>query len=384
MFKVTPFSPDRPRNLRWWYEQYMLGKLDFEPPYQRRSLIWSKWKRAHLIDSLINEFDVPKFYIANFANAPYSKLNLSHKPFALIDGKQRFNSIFDFFEDKFELNPTSIFDDDPSVKLARLKFSELVIQHPAIAQRIENFIPTVMSVVADDTNRIASDRKIEELFVRLNSGEAATGAERRNAMGGPIPRYVREISLHPFFQRKIAFTIRRMQDHQLIGKLLMIEYRERFTDTKQRNLESFTKQAYEWEISQMEIHGLKVPLDVGEYADARDRVVSVLDRLAPEFKDKDPLLSKSGSIPIYYWFARQHPKYVNELHDFLVYFSERIGSAVSAQKAGGKLSDGDTQLAAFYTMSRTTNDGGSLEGRYRIFEERFRDYQRPVQLRKYP
>ncbi len=87
-----------PRSLKWWYEQHLLGRIHMEPSYQRRSYIWSKWKRAHLIDSLINDFDVPKFYIANFAEMPSKSMNQQHLPYAIIDGKQRLLAIFEFFD----------------------------------------------------------------------------------------------------------------------------------------------------------------------------------------------------------------------------------------------------------------------------------------------
>jgi hypothetical protein len=95
-----------------------------------------------------------------------------------------------------------------------------------------------MSVATDN------DELINQMFIRLNSGEPANSAERRNAMPGPIPGIIRDLTLHPFFQRKIRFNVKRMQEFNLVAKLLMIEYNGRFVDTKARNLDQFVEQGW--------------------------------------------------------------------------------------------------------------------------------------------
>lgn len=363
MFKVTTHEP---LPLSWWYEQFLLGRVDLDPPYQRRSMIWSRWKRAHLIDSILNDFDVPKFYVADFVNLPSSALNKDRRAYALIDGKQRFQSIFDFFEDKFPLNPTFVLDDDPDLPLARMTYSQLKREHYWVVERLEQFLPTVMSVLTDKNN------KIEELFVRLNSGEAATGAERRNAMTGPVTAIVREISLHPFFQRRISFSTKRMEEHNLIAKLMLLEHRRRFVDTKAKNLDAFVKEAAEWE----KLNPDAAASGVNQYTDARDRVVRVLDLLANEFIDKDPLLKSAGNIPLYYWMAREDPVHVNEIRDFLLAFTEEVLAEMRSQRQDP--SRGNAELMSYYTMSRTTNDQSSLEGRYNILQRRFKSFLKPA------
>lgn len=241
MLKVLPHES---RPLIWWYEQHLLGRINMSPEYQRRSYIWSKWKRAHLIDSLLNDFDVPKFYVANFLELHVDALNRERKSYAVIDGKQRLQAIFDFFDGQLKLNPTFILDDDPELPLGGLSYVELKSKHPHLARKVENFVPTVMNVLTDQKH------KIEELFVRLNSGEATTGAEKRNAMGGPIPAIVRDLVLHPFFQKKIRFDTKRMQEHNLATKLLLIEYRGRFADTKAANLNDFANEGIKWQSEQ--------------------------------------------------------------------------------------------------------------------------------------
>ena len=62
--------------------------------------------KAYLIDSIINGFDVPKLYLADFQLGD-SSLNVSKLPYAIIDGKQRLEAIFDFFDGTLVLNDIS-------------------------------------------------------------------------------------------------------------------------------------------------------------------------------------------------------------------------------------------------------------------------------------
>ena len=91
MFKIIVFGN---KTLSWWYSKRK--KIDMNPPYQRRGRLWSDTDKAYLIDSIINGYDIPKLYIADFTWGN-SELNLKKLPYAIIDGKQRFEAIFDFF-----------------------------------------------------------------------------------------------------------------------------------------------------------------------------------------------------------------------------------------------------------------------------------------------
>lgn len=361
MFKV--FSNPKEHSISWWREQYQNGRLEMEPPYQRRSGIWAKWKQAHLIDSLINDFDVPKFYFADFTRFPTSKLNRTKKPFAVVDGKQRLQAIFDFLDGDFVLNPSSIYE-DREVSVAGFDFQRLTQRFPEAADKILNFVPSIMYVVTDEEERI------KEMFVRLNSGEHVTGAEKRNSMEGPIPDVIRELSVHPFFSRNIKFATLRMQDLNLIAKLLLIEDRGKFVDTKKGNLDDLAKNAHRQyqDASNAEV----VELDE-YYRRLQQKVFAVLDRMSSVFVEKDPLLANQGSIPVYYWLIK-HSNVAKRkrIREFLMYMVEAVKDARAAQKDDPD--NADQELALYYTLGRTTNDVQSLNGRYEILSKRFDDW----------
>ena len=124
MFSVRPFEA---RTLSWWSDERK--NLDLSPSYQRRGRIWSASDKAFLVDSVLNGYDVPKIYIADFTYFP-SSLNSGKKSYSVIDGKQRFEAIFDFFDDNLTLSESFNFIEDGSLRLAGLSYSELKAKHP--------------------------------------------------------------------------------------------------------------------------------------------------------------------------------------------------------------------------------------------------------------
>jgi len=116
--------------MSWWYEQYREGRLDLSPRYQRRSDIWGEWKQAHLIDSILNSFDIPKFYVADFSSFRSANLNKEKRPYAIIDGKQRFEALFKFFDGDLALNQTFELLEESSTVLAGFTYLDLKKKFP--------------------------------------------------------------------------------------------------------------------------------------------------------------------------------------------------------------------------------------------------------------
>lgn len=356
MFKVKQHEP---RSLNWWYEQYKNRTLNLQPSYQRRSELWSKWKRAHLIDSILNDFDVPKFYIADFTSIRSAKLNERKTPYAIIDGKQRFETFFAFFEGGLTLNQSMVFEEDPTAQIGGLDYSELSSRYPTLAKKIEDFKPVVMSVISDNREMI------EQMFIRLNSGEAINRAERRNALPGPIPTIVRNLTLHPFFQKKTRFNIKRMQEHNLAAKIFMIEHERAFRDTKAKNIDKFYEDAFERVEGTPRKPVTKKDREMAltEYSDTEARVFENLEKLSRAFLERDPLLGAQGHIPVYYWLAREG-KLKNDFRKFLEGFARDV--LKNLRIANKEPEKANQELLNYYTRGRTTNDQRSLEDRYKV------------------
>lgn len=337
------------KTLRWWYSRR--EQIDMSPPYQRRGKLWSVSDKAYLIDSIINGFDVPKLYLADFKHKD-SSLNANKLPYAIIDGKQRFEAMVDFFEGRVVLNPDFIWRQNQKLRLGGLSFKDLEKGHPEVAEAFENENWDVMSVVSDN------EEDINELFVRLNRSKALTGSEIRNAMVGPVSDITRSIAGHRFFTETIKFSTKRAGDINTAAKLLLCEYRGRLASTKKKDLDRFT-QLKEIDDDRLELSGR--------------RALNTLGDMQEVFLPRDTLLGSSGLVPVYYWLVRDLPDTdLVRLREFLVDFEERRKANRDLQRDRPSAPT-NSMLSRFDALNRSTNDQGSHIGRVDILKE---DFQR--------
>lgn len=335
------------KTLSWWRSRR--EKIDMEPSYQRRGRLWSATDKAYLIDSILNGFDIPKLYMADFTFVN-SKLNNKKLPYAIIDGKQRFEAIFDFFDGRITLNPDFTFLENPNLQLGGLGYRDLVKNHGEVAELFDNFNLSVMSVITN------SEVLINELFVRLNRSKPLTGAEVRNAMAGPAPGVIRQLAKHEFFSELTSFTVQRGQDLNAAAKLLLFEFFDKPQETKKSSLDAFVRSAAK-KGSQLEL--------------SARRTFAQLDAMAGIFLPKDRILGSAGVIPVYYWFIHSLKESQHRfVRDFLVRFEEERKK--NRQRAEtGRPADIDKELVEYDQFNRNTNDIGSHNGRIEILKRRF-------------
>ena len=338
--------PSKP--LVWWYNRRSL--IDMSPPYQRRGRLWSASDKGYLIDSIINGFDIPKLYLADFQLGD-SPLNHSRLPYAIIDGKQRLEAIFDFFEGTLTLNEDFKWRADPKARLGGFSLKDLRNgQFAAVAEAFETETIDIMSVVTDDEDDIS------ELFVRLNRSKPLTGAEIRNAMVGMVPDVIRNVARHPFFQENIKFSVNRAGDYNAAAKIVLFEYEGRPVSTKKKDLDNFARSTL------VERERLEL---------SARRAVDTLDNMQEVFLPRDQLLSSAGPLPVYYWLVRTMPfEYQKVLREYLLDFETARAEHREHQIRGGQ-SPEISVFSRYDTLNRSINDVGSHIGRYEILRGEF-------------
>lgn len=297
MFKILKIGELEPLSIKSF--QKISDRVDFAPIYQRYGNIWSPEKKKLLIDTIINGFDIPKFYF-NYFVEENNILNPTKAIYAVIDGKQRLQVILDFLDDKFALDSEFVYYDEPQYNLKGLKFSQIAVEHSYIASIIENFILDIVYVITDEED------KLEELFLRLNGGSALTNAEKRNAIGGFLNRKIREyVEQHIFFTTKLRFKNPRYQYQDLLTRLLFIEDSNALLSLTNLALDKFVRdRASESD----EINGLL------------QKTTSILDLFGEIFRENDTLLKGKGIIPVYYFFISRHTPLQQSVRDFLEQF----------------------------------------------------------------
>jgi hypothetical protein len=341
-----------PKPVVWWASQR--SKIDMVPVYQREGRLWSRADKAFLIDSILNGYDIPKIYMADFTVGAVD-LNRKGLPYAIIDGKQRLEAIFDFADGKLVLDDEFVFQPDPRLKLAGLGYPDLSKRYPEVADVFNTWPLSVVHVVTDE------QEKIDELFVRLNRSKPLTGAEIRNAMAGPVTELTRFLVGHELFRSSISFPKKRAQDKNAATKILIFEFNGKPVETKKASLNKFTVQARKEPKEKIELSGR--------------RVIDTLDRMSEIFLPHDPLLRSAGVFPVYYWFVRENDtKQDQYVREFLNAFEKSRKENREMASDPARAATADNELLTFDRFNRSTDDERSHLERHRILAKRFREY----------
>jgi hypothetical protein len=334
-------------------------EVELNPEYQRISGIWTREKRQLLIDTIINGFDIPKLYFHEFYPAVV-KGGKKYR-YAIIDGKQRLQTIWDFINDDLPLSEEFKYLRDPSIEAGGLLYSQLGTKYPQIKTRFDG---TLLHIVTIRTNEI---ELIEEMFSRLNEAVPLNAPEKRNAFGGPLPKVIRDISEHTFFKKHIPFTDKRYRHRELAAKFLYLEFMDRIANTKKGDLDDFVKE-YK---ARAETHDFK---DAPAVAVLRSRTERVLDAMSGIFKGKDELLRQVGMITLHYHLFRLVGQKkvgggkTNVIkRDMLKTFDlARDANRMQAEKTSETDAKVDTKLLEFDKHSQTPNDAYAIRIRLGI------------------
>jgi len=275
---VVNFRIGRPENSSVYSLYLDRDEIWLDPPYQRLGGIWSVEKKQLLIDSLLNDFDIPKLYFHDFYPAE------SHQGrefrYAIIDGKQRLNAIWSFIDGEFALGDDVVLLNQPDIDVKGLTYAELGEQHPRLKAAFDARNLPVVTVMTQDTELI------EEMFSRLNEAVPLNAAEKRNAFGGPIPDMIRKISDHKFLTDAVPFSNSRYRHFDLICKFLLLQDEVAVTDLKKEYLDGFVKGFRNRKTSEAQA--------------LRNEVENTFETMRGVFLSSDDLLSRIAMFILFY------------------------------------------------------------------------------------
>ncbi len=299
---------------------------------------------------------MPKLYMADFTlgDSPLNKKKLNY---AIIDGKQRLEAIFDFFTGQVTLNEDFVLLDDPSAELGGLGLKDLHAGYPHVAERFEEYELGVMSVITREEERV------NDLFIRLNRSKPLTGAEVRNAMKGPVPELIRQVAQHEFFTSNIKFSIQRGDDLNLAAKVLSFEYFEELRSTKKIDLDEFVSRPSK----------IKEKLELATW-----NSLDMFERMSDIFLPSDNLLASSGLVPVYYWFIKGRKE--NEypyIRQFIQEFERERAANRELIRTDPESTKIIQQLSEYDQYNRSTNDLRSHRERVSILNARFDKFVKP-------
>lgn len=361
-FEVVPFKNG---NVQYLYSRQ--AEIDMDPAYQRQSGVWSLEKQQLLIDSLINGFDVPTIYLHEY-RAPVTKNGKIYR-YALVDGKQRLGAIFRFLNNGFALSGTFVRLKDGKKAAAGKTYDELKTDDPLLASDLQVTSLDVKSIRTNDLELI------EDMFSRLNEAVPLNAAEKRNALGGPLPPAVREIIAEHFFTVKLPFSNNRYRHMDLAAKFLYLvdglphtqaESPEALNvprvpgwsarDLKKVRLDRFFKQA---------------KADDGDATRTATNVDScrkVLTALSGIFVDKDRLLSSVGMVTVYFLLYLERKSTHRPFPGRTALEEFESARRVSPNVEEDHLSNSDLAYVEFARLSQSPNDGSALAFRLAILD----------------
>lgn len=205
------------------------NRIELQPEYQRNQ-VWSRAAKVMLIDSIIKNIPMPKFFLQNVIRDAESH-------YIVIDGQQRLTAILEFLRDDYAL--TSPYDGEHKGK----KYSEL----PKELQE-EMLLYTI------DVNEISNDEKeiIRDIYSRVNKYTVQLNKQelRRADFPGHFLRMSESLANEKFFDENRVFTIansKRMGDVEYISELLAMLLDG--PQDKKIRLDEFYEKYMKWDVA---------------------------------------------------------------------------------------------------------------------------------------
>ncbi|MBO2675933.1 DUF262 domain-containing protein [Shewanella algae] len=346
MSYIDPHSLDHSTVFSIYSEK---DEIQVNPEYQRNGDVWTLEKKQLLIDSIINRYDIPKIYFHKFDRAEARKKGFEY---AIIDGRQRLEAIWQFIDGQFSLKEDITYLRDPSIDIGGMTYNDLGSKHAKIKNRFDS---TNLPIIVVETDEI---ELIEDMFSRLNEASPLNAAEKRNAYGGDLVSAINKLSRKDFFKNKVKFGNKRYQHKEVAVRLLFLQHclesEPRLYDTKKVYLDKFTKDNKKSNKSY-----------VNKLYKKCDEILSYLETV---FIDNDPLLSSQSVIPIYYLtyqkLLEEKPGSSLSRNKLLKFNQSRENNRVVASD---DITKADFELLEFDRMSQQgTNDASSIRDRVQI------------------
>ncbi len=249
------------------------SRINTNPDFQRPA-VWGKSQKQLLIDTILQEYDVPKLYWRKTGSKPDT--------YDVVDGQQRLRAIWEFFDSGFKLPKDAEPIDDQII--AGCSYEQLPDE---LRMRFDVYALDV--VVLEDTD----EDEVREMFLRLQNGTSLKAQEKRNAYPGNMREFVRETSTHPFFS-KVNFSNSRFTHDHIAAQMVCLELAGGPTNVKDADLNRMYQVQKTFDSKSGEARSVA-------------RVLSVLNEV---FLEKTPELERFNVITLYCVVAELLKQYV--------------------------------------------------------------------------
>lgn len=243
------------------------------PEYQRQPNLWSPEKKSLLIDSILQDIDIPKLYFNRTRDGHYE----------VVDGQQRLWAIWEFLDGAYP------YRSDGKAE----KFSDLT---SAQKNTIRNY--SLQVTLFED----AGDAYLRELFVRLQLGLLLNVGERLHAASGEMKELVFGKFAAQKFITHLGIPDRRFAKETLCAQICINSFtREKLGEFARTRYEDLLEFFREYEHPQGK--------DRSFFQTQTKRISSVLDGLWTCFgSNSKKLRNRSYILSVYLFFEEIHGK----------------------------------------------------------------------------
>lgn len=188
-----------------------------EMPDFQREPVWGNDRKRKLIDSILRGWNLPKLYFRKNEDGIFD----------CVDGQQRLIAIWEFFDNKLKL------DSETAKKFGGEYYKDMPDE---ISDAFDDFELHIEEI--ED----ASDRDIEDLFLRLQFGAPLNTPEKLNAVGGELRDFCKWITEQSFFSKKISLIDTRFAHFDIAIKWIFVEARGIQAQMRFKQLEGFLQE----------------------------------------------------------------------------------------------------------------------------------------------
>jgi Protein of unknown function DUF262 len=276
-------------------------RIDLDADYQREK-IWSRKNQEELLDSILQNIDIPKLYLVK------TRENESFD-YECIDGKQRMNTLLSFYKpDPTEESPLTL-----RVAGEKLTYKRLQKTHPTIAKRIDDF---QLSLVVYDI--IEDDDFIREIFRRLQLGIRLNSGELLNSLTGAMRDFIfKEMGKDAPFLRNTKLSEKRFSRQFTLAQICINSFNRsdtgQFVRARFEDLQDFFKDNYGIEKSDKNLRRIQ-------------KMLGILDK---GFGERASVISSRAVAVTVYLYAEEHlltanVSRVRKFADFMVKLLDTI------------------------------------------------------------
>jgi hypothetical protein len=247
--------------------------IDTNPDYQRPA-VWSLTQKRLLIDTILRGYDIPKMY--------WRKTGKKPNRYEVVDGQQRLRAIWGFMAGEYNLGKDAELVDEHDMR--NMSYDTL----PHELRKSFDIYPLDVIVMSE-----TDEEEVREMFLRLQNGTSLKAQEKRNAMGGKMRDFVKEMSSHKFFEN-CRFENARYTYDLVVAQMMKIELAGGPCNVKNADLNRMYS-----EYKDFDSNGLKAK-----------KLKRVLDFLLKAFPEKTPELERYSVISLYILVSHLMEKYV--------------------------------------------------------------------------